>query len=236
MTPIERAAAGIDPVSLRVLSIGDDPLKRPSQKPPDKTYAPKDELPSEKEREIFRQLSALGAASETLKTVPASGFKAAEGSNAELVMASHAKVQRLDSALDNLKMAEVPDKPLSATNAAGPSSAIAQPWLLSHAAIHALSKEVQSTLAENGVDLGVQALPTVIMALDDKRTVLLRDYEISKIPAEKLMHVLGYKVMSGSAGDYVGWPADILPTGHGNIKPVGIGDLLVVKQHVLGRS
>ena len=33
--------------------------------------------------------------------------------------------------------------------------------------------------------------------------------------------------------DYIGYPKSPMPTGHGNIRPIGIGDLLLVKEHVL---
>jgi hypothetical protein len=231
---IERAASGADPVSLRVLSIDSESQRRSSEQPPIKSHVPKDTLPSEREKEILGRLNALDSASATLKTVPASGFRLAEGVVAELGVSNQLKIQRLDSNLENLKATEqVLEKEVAAINTVGPLTSVEQPWLLSHAAMHALSADVRNTLAETGIDLRVQALPSAILALDDQRTALLGEYETLKMPDSTPMHVLGYKIMSGSTNDYVGWPVDNLPTGHGNIKPVGIGDLLVVKQHVL---
>lgn len=231
---IERAANGVDPVGLRVLSIDWESPRGTPERPPLKPYIPMNVMPSDKEAEILRQLEALDAAFATLRTVPATGFREAEGVDADMSIAAHAKVQRIDSAFEAMKAPDLlPEKTLAMTNAIGTQPLVAQPWLLSYAAIHAISTDVHSTLAETGVDLQVQALPSAIMALDDKRTTLLREYEAFNMPEATPMHVLGYKVMAGSTNDYVGWPADDLPTGHGNIKPVGIGDLLVVKQHVL---
>src|SRR5439155_16343462 len=44
----------------------------------------------------------------------------------------------------------------------------------------------------------------------------------------------GFQLWSETASnDYVGHPGQSMPTGHGTIHPVGVGDLLMVREHVL---
>lgn len=228
------AAAGRDPVGLRVLSIDDYKTQREQGKPPVTPDAPEDKPRDTRHEELLRRIAALDAATASLKTLPASGFRTVEAGRGGPGGTSHATYQRLDSALENAdSAADVADRQPAATSTAGPGSTVTQPWLLSHAALRALPDDVRGALAEAGVDLNVQALPAALTALDDQRTALLREVASAQIPADTTMHVLGYKAAAGSASDYVGWPADSLPTGHGSIRPVGVGDLLMVKQHVL---
>jgi hypothetical protein len=105
---------------------------------------------------------------------------------------------------------------------------------LSAQAVEQLPSHVRETLTSLHLDPTSTGLPHVLSALDDARvaheTQQLRGYETS---VEHLVKIGSSFVSAAGGSDYVGNPAAAMPSGHGSIKPVGIGDLLIVKQHVL---
>lgn len=107
-------------------------------------------------------------------------------------------------------------------------------WRLRASAVEGLPHRVRETLQQLEIDPTTTALPQVVQALHTARvqaeTATARGYETT---VEQLIKVGSSFVSAAKGSDYVGKPGSSMPTGHGSIKPVGIGDLLIVKQHVL---
>jgi hypothetical protein len=108
------------------------------------------------------------------------------------------------------------------------------PWKLSPETVSRIDPAILQTVQEVGMDLAVDALPDVIQQLHQVRVenLTLASLQASQA-AETVFQIGGSFLASTPASDYVGNPATPMPTGHGSIRPVGIGDLLMVKQHVL---
>jgi hypothetical protein len=117
-----------------------------------------------------------------------------------------------------------------------PAWRVALPWQLSADAVRSLPEEVQSTVDAVGVDLTVTPLPAVLTSLHEARARLSSATAATAVPAAAEVHQIGssfrFQIAAGDDG-YVGLPGEPMPTSHGSIRPVGIGDLLLVKQHVL---
>ncbi len=110
---------------------------------------------------------------------------------------------------------------------AGPKRA----WMLSPTSIAALPEPVRRTLGENGVDLVAQPLAAAIETLHSARARL---NALANAPVGPVrMTPVGSSVSTVAPGDYVGDPTGTMPNKPGNIRPAGIGDLLMVKQHSL---
>jgi hypothetical protein len=114
------------------------------------------------------------------------------------------------------------------------SARLETPWQLSAEALRQVSPEVRETVAGLNLDLTTDALPYVVHRLHDARTEALtaRDLKVA-VPAQDIVKVGGTFLGVAPSSDYVGTPAAPMPTGHGSIRQVGIGDLLMVRQHVL---
>jgi hypothetical protein len=111
---------------------------------------------------------------------------------------------------------------------------LATPWKLSEEAVGGIDSEVLETVQEVGMDLAVDGLPDVIQRLHQIRVEnLTRAHLQVSQAAQKVFQIGGSFLASTPSSGYVGNPAAPMPTGHGSIRPVGIGDLLMVKQHVL---
>jgi hypothetical protein len=104
---------------------------------------------------------------------------------------------------------------------------------MSESAVSALPAAVRHTLSEHGLNPRTQPLTVVLATLDAKRVEQKVALHQETIAISKLVNVFGNASGTISPNDYVGEPADALPSGHGSIRPIGIGDLLLVKQHVL---
>lgn len=233
---IRQAGGGRDPVSLRVLSI-DDFLTPGSQPAPAGTapvytpptgnvpvYTPtQGPDPREMINRLDDTISALG-------TLPASGFNVGTSAEGGQVPAN---LFRIDSRLAALEQqgGEVPQQVV--VGAIDAPSPVGQPWTLASRTVLTLPDAVRNTVFESGLDLQTQPLPAVLEALHAQRTSQLMELEKASMPTESAIHMIGMSFGQVAANDYVGPPATGLPTGHGNIKPVGIGDLLLVKEHVL---
>ena len=116
---------------------------------------------------------------------------------------------------------------------------VAQPWLLETRAQQALSAPVRGLLDGLGVSAQNTGLPRMLTALHDEKMrtlsgdgALLLGASLIKTSASQIGR-LGTSFVHSNESDLVGKPAAPLPTGRGKVKPVGVGDLLLVKQHVL---
>ncbi|HEY7577120.1 MAG TPA: hypothetical protein VH855_05950 [Acetobacteraceae bacterium] len=113
-------------------------------------------------------------------------------------------------------------------------SAGAQPWLLHQQSVAGLDAQVRQTVAATGLDLTKHALPIVLDTLHQQRVQLERSQAVDEAAGfSDVVHRIGGIFKAVRTNDYVGPPGAPAPTGHGNVRPVGIGDLLMVKQHVL---
>jgi hypothetical protein len=101
--------------------------------------------------------------------------------------------------------------------------------MLSPETISALPRSVTDLLAKTGVNPLAQPLPVLLNTLEGHKTQILADWTDKVATDVTIIPRYG-----PTPSDYVGIPSDPMPTGkHGNIRPVGVGDLLVVKQHLL---
>jgi hypothetical protein len=121
------------------------------------------------------------------------------------------------------------DLPTTPGKAAGTTPS----WVMSADAVAALPKNVQDVLSSAGLDPNSMAVPRIINVLHDLK-VGLQHSEAAALPmlSGKIIKV-GNSFDPVTSTDYVGTPLAGLPTGHGNVRPVGVGDLLIVKEHIL---
>ncbi|MGE5655436.1 MAG: hypothetical protein ACM37W_02250 [Actinomycetota bacterium] len=228
---IRLAASGRDPVSLRVLTITDFTFsdKTPSTsgrlEPHATAPVPAPHMPSDP----LATIKNLDLAIATLKTLPASGFHLANLD--DIGVATNMQIERLDTRLAALE--HPVGKEPSTLSVTGANPVVTNPWLLSHSAISLLAPEVRNTLSNAGIDLQTQSLPVVLETLHTQRTEQLMMVEKAKMPDAEYLYPIGNSFLRASTNDYVGQPSAPFPTSHGSIRPVGIGDLLLVKQHVL---
>ncbi len=110
-------------------------------------------------------------------------------------------------------------------------------WTLTAAAIEGLHPEVLKTIEKVGLDPAATPVPVVLRALEGARAQTM---EVRSQKSSAGAHAFSGVVKIGDAfssafgaGEWVGSPAASMPTGHGTIRPVGIADLLLVKQHVV---
>lgn len=114
------------------------------------------------------------------------------------------------------------------------SAELRSPWQLSETTVGRISPAVRATIANLDLDLGTDPLPSVMRRIHDARTELLTAADARMSVASEAIVAIGSSFLgTAAASDYVGPPATSMPTGHGTIRPVGIGDLLLVRQHVL---
>ena len=214
---IRLTATGRDPVLLRVLSIGDFPSRRqdgvapPPPPPPHEHGAPAPNL-----------LADLGYAIAVLGKLSASAFEPVAPS------AIAAGSDRGPAAREGRVAFSLRENPTGAALAQGSSA-----WMLSAAAVSGLPAPVRDTLSELDLDLQTQPLPAVLNVLQAKRAEQETALAKTVLPQWAPISQFGNAFDTVSSGDYVGEPSAPLPTGHGNIQPVGVGDLLMVKEHVL---
>ena len=109
-----------------------------------------------------------------------------------------------------------------------------RPWVLSRDAISALAPDVREALAEHNIDLASVSLPTALGTLN--QALMEQQFKIedaSGVKASAVVKIGNSYASYANSNDYVGAPAGAMPAGHGSIRPVGVGDLLMVKEHVL---
>jgi hypothetical protein len=108
-------------------------------------------------------------------------------------------------------------------------------WALASGAVHALPADVRETLKTAGLDPATDTLPTLLTRLFLLKSELRSQLVVTStsVADGRRVYPVGNQVTPISADDYVGSPAASLPTTVGEIRPVGVGDLMMVKQHVL---
>jgi hypothetical protein len=219
------AASGGDPISVRVLSIGDyggpQQVNMPQQGGNSAIQAPN---PG---RDSTVAIRSLDDAINTLNTIPAAGFHVAATN-----VASRPDMVRIDSRLAALEKTAGDAPPPAAGSLSAPPP-ITKPWVLSNLTVSALPGAIRQTLFAAGLDLQTQSLPVVISALHTQRAALLMQVQKAQMPMQAAAFKIGNSYGVVASNDYVGAPATAVPTGHGSIRPIGIGDLLLVKEHVL---
>jgi len=217
---IRRAAAGTDPMKLRPLTYGlpdrarDVPRSEPE--PPKREPLPP---PASDRKPGF---AAIDAALGAFGRMRADAFDSSSEADVRL-----ADVSVRLAALEKGRESRAEEKPLARPAA----STLANPWTLSRAAVAALPSDVHDTLQRLGIDPLKQSYPALLADLHQYRT----EAQAMMHPVEVATSIrkIGMSFQSVEDGKYVGSPSALFPTGHGSVRPVGIGDLLLVKQHVL---
>ena len=202
---MQLAAGGRDPVGLRTLAIADFAKGPPTPAP--SPGGPPDPATAPGDPEAAAAgLASLDATLGALAALPASAF---EPRSASRPAPAASRARGADDA-----------RPLPPAT-----------WVLSEAAIGRLPNAVRKTLADNGVNLETQPLPVALDILHTARVGLQAVTDAITKPVQ--LTPLGNTVTTVMPGDYVGDPAGVIPSKPGNIRPAGIGDLLMVKQHTL---
>jgi hypothetical protein len=205
---IRLSAAGQDPVHLRVLTIADFPVGNQSGAPRN-GGPPSRRSPTVDSSSASLLLAELDSTITALKTMPASGFDAA----AKPVLGTAARKTRADKGM--------------------PGGQRTRPWVLSAGTISALPATVRKTLSTLGLDVHAQPLTAILETVQAAKLEQQIVLEKLAVPGSSLVNKFGNAFGTISSNDYVGEPSEALPSGHGSIRPTGIGDLLVVKQHTL---
>lgn len=222
---IRLAASGRDPVTLPVLTLDDEVVVHSPKEPAEPPQQPPQPAPPSHDPDPNKKIREIDVAIAALKALPAAGFHNAAKSGGE-----SAQLQQLNKRMAALeKPREVVER---SAGAAATTPTDVRPWMLSSQMVSTLPSSLHSTLGALGVDLHVQSLPVVLSVLDAQKTEQYMMLEKSSAVAMSL-HQIGNSYAAVASNDYIGPPKTAMPAGHGNIKPVGIGDLLLVKQHVL---
>lgn len=219
---IRLAADGRDPVLLRTLSLPEFQPGNGADRPPD--GRPGSSVPALSQPDVD-SFTRLDKAIETLRTVPALGFQTGASGARDT-----RNVRRIDSRLGTEQNVAGPMG--NGSNGAGHGEGT-RPWMMTSAAIEALPADVRATVAEQGLDLNVQPLTVVLDMLHTNSVAQRMNAQMGTVPGSKLISKFGTALAPISSDDYVGTPSQSLPAGHGSIRPVGIGDLLMVKEHVI---
>jgi hypothetical protein len=205
-------------------------------------------------RSALGELMALGpdALVQTLPSVPESGpalASPAQTPTAQIPAAptgpppgiSAAPSRLGDTSAPALATATAPGRPSGFATATG-EEASAPRLRLTRAAIGGLSSTTVETLRAAGVELDQLSLPEAVAAVSDQlRTATVAQLEASapstliqlgnrlRPPSEAMAaadgRVVGTAMMTEGAGQ-------VAPTSFGQVAPVGVGDLLVVRQHL----
>ncbi|WTW92503.1 hypothetical protein OG216_03540 [Streptomycetaceae bacterium NBC_01309] len=169
-------------------------------------------------RRIDDALTALGR-------LPAASFAPTTARRQEHEAARSTATSDAGDASDD---GEPPATPLSTS-----AVYVEQPWLLSPETVDALDASVRETVEGIGVNLRVTGLPAAVNALHDARVKAMTVLDGHELRSPAAVARIGNQLIAEGDPGHVGEPGAPMPVGHGNIKPVGIGDLLLVKQHVL---
>lgn len=214
---IAAAAGGEDPVPLRPLVVAhfDRNLARQPWEKEDADRPPPPEekgKPTPEVAEHEQRLQRLEEAKTALRQLTASSF---------------ATVAEVGPPPGAGKVTKEPlPKPVS--------EAVEQPWRLTANAVRTLPSAVRETIRDLDIDPETTGLPAILSAVEEARTHSLAIAAPESDLRETRLFRLGTILVDADTGDsYVGSPVEPMPSGHGSLRPVGIGDLLLVKQHVL---
>jgi hypothetical protein len=206
---IRRAAVSHQKLQLRAIVI--DALARTDDNPKEPSAPPRAPTSKDPNLPLEEKIGRIDEAIKHFRGLTAESFH---------VEAPPAEAQR--------NAAREPKQDASTKLAATPNAP--RGWALSADAIAKIPDSVRTTLQAEDLDPKSRGLPVIMQTLSSERNALNLALTLE---SEKVVKVaIGNKLFK--AGDeWVGKPASAMPSGHGNIKPVGIGDLLMVKEHVL---
>jgi hypothetical protein len=228
---IRGAADGQDPVRIRVLALVDfkPPLREPSPPSPPTSGG----QPPKPSHTAHSQVAKIDEAIKALSAVPASGF---HGALAKPVARPPVASAAIPLATDRHGAASPRPMPKHIEE-----SPVTQAWLLSTETFGGLAPGVIKTAQDVGMDLKSHSLPTVLNALNARRVDLVTGIDLADLPQPVRAFPVGGGFDFGSgeispdpAAPYVGPPRGPFPADvHGKLRPVGVGDLLLVKEHTL---
>lgn len=237
---LRRAAAGEDPVVLRPLQMPTEHVRRDPQSDggedgedskdvdgrtdrDDEPIAP-DTAPAL--RHAHEQARQLEASMRSLRGIRATAFAGAERTEP----AAPLPTRQQDAPNEQTDAdASEPRARTQSVQAAGTS------WLLHPDAVASLPDGVRRTLEQAGLDPAATPLPLLMEQVEGLR--LQHESTAQSLTTTSTGRQLARVGSSwlGLADDsaWVGDPGTAMPAGHGTVKSVGIGDLLLIKQHVL---
>ena len=106
--------------------------------------------------------------------------------------------------------------------------------LLRQGVVRGLAPQVRQTLQSYNLNLNQQPLPQVMDKLQSNLQLAASKFAIGAI-RDKIIHLGDLLLPDDGSNEYAGGPGGFtsLPKTHGSISPVGVADLLVVKQHLV---
>jgi hypothetical protein len=116
---------------------------------------------------------------------------------------------------------------------AADARAVGPRLVLTRASVDALDESAKAVVAELDLDLTSTPTTTVLGRLDTELTAA--HVELASIePGASTMQLIGTSVVAldGLSAQVITHGSMTVPTSHGSVQPVGVGDLLVVRQHI----
>ncbi|MGC5022939.1 hypothetical protein [Micromonospora sp. DT47] len=116
---------------------------------------------------------------------------------------------------------------------AADAQAVGPRLVLTRAAFDTLAEPVRAVVGELGFDLTRTSTPTVLEHMDEELTSAY--HELASLErAASTVQLLGTSVVAvdGLSTQSIISGSVSVPTSHANVQPVGVGDLLVVRQHI----
>jgi hypothetical protein len=216
----QAAKDGNNPIVLKTLALEDFPV-RPEVEPAQPAGVPRQPEQRPDLGELQNEIDQIDRSIALLNRMPPSAFRASSRRDAEAAAhaAQPADTERLRGGRQALS--------------AAPRIANVQPWMLSARVVTALPDYVRRAVDHANLDLESQSLPVIVNGLHAQKVQLLHFSAKAALLTSVDLSKIGSAFVPVQANAYVGNPASGLPSGHGNIRPVGVGDLLLVKEHVL---
>lgn len=215
---IARAAEGVDPVVLRPLALpswsanGQQPGRAPAPAPASPAPAPT--LPSKAEvAAAQKRLAGIEQAIGALGKMRAADFQstASTGQQPKAPALSRSGAQRAARAAAAIPAARPGRLALHAQ----------QPWMLSAKAVKALPTEALAAIQQGGLDPQQQPVQMMLDSLN-----------VQRVEVGEMLQPAVFLHLEDPSNEFVGLPNEGVPSGHGQVQPVGIGDLLLVREHV----
>ena len=232
---IARIALGVDVIAVRPLVLPVEPATRDGDEPrpepetePDNDDEEDDERDDDPEKEVRSQIARIDEAITTLKSLPAAVFETDPQRRGPVRQSAR------DVAADGeAEMREHRDRDVVREGSEPGSVSPRAPWVLDAQAARKLPSTVRSTLRSLSLATSNTPLPVMLRTLDEARGAKLAS--LSERPSRvSVISKLGSSLTPETEADaLVGSPSSGMPQGQGSIRPVGVGDLLLVKEHVL---
>lgn len=216
---IRRSIGAEGAITLRPIVLED--LGREPAKPVDTPPPPAKKPQADPNREIDAKVAAIDAAISHFKGLSATSFLPAK----RVVRGAPAVAPPAATVDGRKKSVRIAAKDAASSIAISSERS----WALSPETVKQVPQSVSATLRSHGLN-AAHPLPTLLQNLSVERTKLAQSIALEKDHAA--LFGIGKNFFT-KGDDWVGAPASNMPTGHGNLKPVGIGDLLIVKDHVL---